>query len=1073
MIRTPDQRVRVFVSSTLQELAAERVAARDAIAQLRLTPVMFELGARPHPPQDLYRSYLEQSDVFVGIYWQSYGWVAPGSNVSGIEDEYQLAGERPRLIYVKEPAVEREPDLDRLLDLVRRDGKVSYKSFDTAKTLAGLLVDDLSLLMSERFQTRDETGRLSGGTLTFLFADMEHSTQLLEQLGEQYSTLLGTYLGLIEGAATRRGGRVESRAGDGVFCVFADAVAAVEAAVEMQRSLVGRTWPGGVEVRVRIGIHTGSARELPEGYVGIDVHRAARVGEAAQGGQIILSSATAALTDDHVSRQGWSLRALGDFDLRGLSLAEKLFRLSVPGIGASVAPPRARKIDASRAPTAMTSLVGRRRDLQELAVVLDQREARLVTLTGTGGIGKTRLAMEVVQSVGGRFRDGVGWVELDAVSDPGLVPDTIAAALGLFDGGRQSVVDTVAEYLSDKEMLIVLDNFEQVIEAGPIVTTLLDRAPGVTVLVTSRAPLRVRGEQEVPVGVLAYPGTGAFGDERSYPAVELFIERAKAANPNLVVDSDRLESISALTAQLDGLPLAIELAAARTRYFDPQTLASGISSLLDLLSRGAQDMPERHRTMRATISWSERLLGETTRRLFRRLAVFRADPTLESVLAVTNWDGAIGPDPLSDLERLADVGLIKLESTHDRPAPQVSMLHVVREYALAELEARGELESTERSHAAHFLQMVEEAAPYLWKPQRGTWLAHLERNQADIATAFTAMAAAGDLSGAWRLAAALGPFIFLRGPYSQALRLLAEAGITADAELPEGVSELTAGVALQSAGAATFLTGDFAAALAPLRRSVELLTSSGDLRELARTRAYLGLAGISTGDPSTMVDLATARISGDELGDLPAFAIASAFSGEVAAALGDFEGAWEFLKVSEARCREADDRWLLGLTLIVSGSLAIVTGDVDRALEITEEAYAILATEQPGVAGWPLVGLAFCRMVRDEFDVAEKYFDQSIAVGRRVGDKTIVLSGLIGLAGVAAAMRDVERAGRLIGASDAIRAALGYQLWSATAKMYEKVQTLIADSGDPDTLERARAAGGRLSYEEALALASS
>jgi ATP/maltotriose-dependent transcriptional regulator MalT len=335
------------------------------------------------------------------------------------------------------------------------------------------------------------------------------------------------------------------------------------------------------------------------------------------------------------------------------------------------------------------------------------------------------------------------------------------------------------------------------------------------------------------------------------------------------------------------------------------------------------------------------------------------------------------------------------------------------------------------------------------------------------------MAAGGDARGVWRLAAAIGPFIFLRGPYGQALRLMAEAGISSTVEVPEGVSEFTAGVALQSAGAVTFLTGDFVAAVPILRRSVELLISSGDQRELARSRAYLGLAGISTGDPSAMVELATARISGEELGDLPAFAIASAFSGEVAAALGDFEGAREFLKISEARCREADDRWLLGFNLIVSGSLAIVTDDIDHAIEITEEAYAVLATEQPGVSGWPLIGLAYCHMVRDELDVSQKYFDQSIVVGRRVGDKTIVLAGLMGLAGVAAAEGDPNRAARLLGASDAIREALGYQLWSATARMYDTVLGLVADSGDAEVIERERSAGGRLTYAEALSLGSS
>jgi predicted ATPase/class 3 adenylate cyclase len=1070
MIHTPDQRVRVFVSSTLQELAAERMAAREAISQLRLTPVMFEIGARPHPPQDLYRSYLEQSDVFLGIYWQSYGWVAPGASVSGIEDEYELAGDRPRLIYVREPAPGRDPQLELLLDRIRSDGRASYKRFDTAESLATLLLDDVALLMSERFQGSGGDGRSSLGTLTFLFADIERSTRLIEQLGEEYDELVHTYHGLVEAAVTGRVGRVESRAGDGAFCVFSDAVAAVEAAVDVQRSLSGRRWSSGVEVMARIGIHTGSARELPEGYVGIDVHRAARVGEAAQGGQIILSSTTAALVGDHAQRCGWKLATVGDFDLRGLSHPERLSQLFVPDVDTLSTPLRARRLGSSAVPTSMTSLVGREVELSEVERLLNSPEIRLVTLTGPGGIGKTRMAMAVARSVTDRFADGVGWVALDGVTEPERVPAAIAASLGLIDSGSQPVVDTVAEYLTDKDMLIVLDNFEHVLAAAAVVRGLLERAPGTKVLVTSRSPLRLRGEHELPVGVLAYPAEDAIGDETSYPAVELFIDRAKAANPHLVIDSKRIESIAALTAQLDGLPLAIELAAARTRYLDPQALATRITSLLDLLSRGAQDMPERHRTMRETIKWSARLLSDDARRLFRRLAVFRSNPTFESVVAVANWDGAIGGDPLAALEGLADVGLIGIESTHGRPEPAVSMLRVVREYASEELVAKGELEQMKHAHAAHFLGVVEEAAPYLWTPQRGSWIAHLERQQRDIAEAFVFLAAGADPSGAWRMAAAIGPF--LRGPSGRAaLPLIEAAGITGTAVIPPGVSELTAGIALQSTGAAILATGDYGACLPPLQRSVELLTASGAQRDLARTRAYLGLAGISIGDPSAMTNLAAARISGDELADLPAFAIASAYSGEVAAALGDFDGAREFVRRAEERCRAVDDRWLLGLTLTVSGNLAMVSDRIDEAIVIAEEAYALMAVEQPVVSGWPLIGLAYCHMIRDEWDLAHKYFEQSVELGRRVGNKSIVLSGLIGLGGVTAAEGDAERGVRIVGAADTIRAALGFQHWSVGVRMIDKVEELIAESGDPAQIEAARRAGNRLSYEEVLALA--
>jgi class 3 adenylate cyclase len=423
---------------------------------------MFELGARPHPPQDLYRSYLEQSDVFVGVYWQSYGWVAPGPPSPGIEDEYDLAGDRPRLIYVKEPAPEREPGTRPSPRPNPTGWQGVVQAFDTAETLVTLLLDDLALLVSERFQAWDDSERLSSGTLTFLFADMERSTRLLEELGEEYSELVRTYHAVGRGGGPAVGD--VSRVGQATVSSVSSPMPFPRWRLRSRCSDRSPTDVAGWgRCQARIGIHTGSARELPEGYVGIDVHRAARVGEAAQGGQIIVSSTTAALIGDHVQRKGWSLRTLGDFDLRGLTRSERLSQVVVPGIDTPAQPLRARRVGASRVPTPMTSLVGRERDLHELEALLTRPDVRLVTLTGAGGIGKTRLAMEVVQSITGRFADGVGWVALDAVSEPELVPDAIAAALGLIDSGRQSVVDTVSEYLSDKQLLIVLDNFEQVL----------------------------------------------------------------------------------------------------------------------------------------------------------------------------------------------------------------------------------------------------------------------------------------------------------------------------------------------------------------------------------------------------------------------------------------------------------------------------------------------------------------------------------------------------------------------------------------------------------------------------------
>lgn len=318
VIRTPDQRLRVFVSSTLQELIEERVGAREAITALRLSPVMFEMGARPHPPRDLYRAYLEQSDIFIGIYWQLYGWTAPDMEISGLEDEYRLSGDKPKLIYIKSAAPEREPRLKELLDRVQSDG-VSYKPFSTAAELRGLIQDDLAMLLTERFdQGRAprasavaSPSELPTGAVTFLFSDIEGSTQLASALRSDYSDLLQAQRGILRDAYGKHRGREIRAEGDSFFAVFASPKDALAAAVEGQRGLSAHHWPESAPVRVRMGLHTGEASATGAGYEGIEVNRAARIAAAAHGGQVLMSGCTWALLKDD-RPIGVELRDLGE-----------------------------------------------------------------------------------------------------------------------------------------------------------------------------------------------------------------------------------------------------------------------------------------------------------------------------------------------------------------------------------------------------------------------------------------------------------------------------------------------------------------------------------------------------------------------------------------------------------------------------------------------------------------------------------------------------------------------------------------------------------------------------------------
>ena len=720
--------------------------------------------------------------------------------------------------------------------------------------------------------------------------------------------------------------------------------------------------------------------------------------------------------------------------------------------------------------------MGREGELSELEALLLRPDVRLLSLTGPGGTGKSRLALELVSRVASRFTDGVGFASLGEIRDADEFPGKLARDLGLQDSGRQPLAETIRDYLTDKSMLLLIDNFEHVLAAAPLVAELLSTAPELTVLATSRGPLRLTVEHEYPISPLPHPQGLAsdFGSELAYPAVELFVARAREANSRLTLNSAQIEAVAEISRALDGLPLAIELAAARTRYLDPRTLVGHMGTTLDVLSRGARDLPGRQQTMRATIAWSEDLLEERGRRLLRRMAVLSGESTLDSIEAVTNWEGDLGMGLLDEIESLVDLGLVRLSTPDQWLEPRFSMLRTVREYAAERLEESGEGDRARAAHARHFLDLAEEAEPYLWTPERHPWLDHLAAKLENLRQAFAWFVEHEELASLWRLTAALGPYLTIRGPQGEALRLLSALGVDAESTAPVGVSAETAGAVMREMGILHTLTGDFMAARPYLQRAVALLEEAGDPVGRARALGYLGVAGISVGDGSALAELTLGCELGRELGDVYSTAVASTFMAEVSAAMGDIESARGYVLGANEMCRDAGDRWLQGLTLIQRGNLAIVADYMEEAITASAECHRLLAEEGSSLAGWPKVGLGYCHLRLDEPDVAAKHFDEGIQLGRRAGDKTIVLAGLIGLAGVAAAQGDATRAGSLLGAADVIREALGYQMWSATLGMYQHVNDLFATVA-PTEAERARLcdAGRALSYDEAIVLAGS
>jgi predicted ATPase len=522
-----------------------------------------------------------------------------------------------------------------------------------------------------------------------------------------------------------------------------------------------------------MGLHTGEGTLGGDDYVGIDVHRAARIADAAHGGQVILSDATRGLVQ-HALPAGASLRDLGTHRLRGIEDPERLHELVVEGLPSDFPVPRTLDARPNNLPLQLTSFVGREGEIAEVARLLGR--TRLLTLTGPGGSGKTRLALQVAADLLPEYPDGACFVDLSPVTDPTLVPAAVAKALGVPEVAERPILDEVKEHLRHRELLQVVDNFEQVAEAGLVIEELLTAAPRLRAMVTSRVVLALRGEQEYAVPPLQAPdperlptGLSALGEVE---AVRLFTERAVAANPRFALTEQNAPAVAELTARLDGLPLAIELAATRTKVLTPEQILSRLRGRLSVLASGSRSLPERQRTLRAAIAWSYDLLDPVERRLFARLAVFTGGWAFESAEAVCDPE-ELGLDALDGLTSLVDKSLIRRTEPPGRPA-RFSMLETIREFGLERLQAAGDLEPLRRRHAEHFLDLAMAAEPHLTGEDQREWLDRCDQEHANIRAALRWAIEAGEADRAQAAAGALWRFWQQRGHLDEGRRWLRE-----------------------------------------------------------------------------------------------------------------------------------------------------------------------------------------------------------------------------------------------------------------------------------------------------------
>jgi predicted ATPase/class 3 adenylate cyclase len=813
--------------------------------------------------------------------------------------------------------------------------------------------------------------QLPTGTVTFLFTDIEGSTRHAQALGDAWPAVLDRHGQLLGEAVAAEGGVVFGTEGDAVFAVFATAPRAVAAAVAAQRALAAEPWPADAgPIRVRMGLHSGEGTTSGDDYVGIDLHRVARIANAGHGGQVLVSASARMLTEASLP-DGVTLRDLGEFHLKDLSRPERVAMLVIDGLPDEFPPLRTLDAVPNNLPMQLTTFLGRKRELEEAATLLDG--ARLLTLTGPGGTGKTRLSLQLAADATERFRDGVYFVPLGPIGQPALVLPTIAQAMGIPDAGGEGLLDRLAEQLAGKRVLLVLDNFEQVLAAAQDVGELLMRLPDARVLATSRSPLRVYGEQEYPVPPLELPDSADAADPEAlshFASVALFVERAMSVRPDFAVDASNAPSIAEICVKLDGLPLAIELAAARVRVLTPQAILARLGDRLTILAGGASNLPERQQTLRGAIDWSYDLLEAGDRLMFARMAAFAGGADLIAVesVALADWPAEAGPQPdaLDAVTSLLDKSLLR-QVVSEEPEPRFQMLGTIRAYAIERLAEADPDGAVRRRHAEYYLRLAAGHASNVFGGQQREALDAFEREHDNLRAAMSFAIDAPDPSLAMKLLSACWRFWQMRGYLAEG-REKGERVIG----LPGGSPEDRL-LALDAIGGIAYWQGDLLAARDYYHREGELAEELHDERALAEAR-YNESFTFSL-DPS---EYAAARALGED--SLARFRQLGDRAGEGKALWGvvnsyifsdDKKPALPLVEEAIEISRELDDRFQLGWGLFTRGLILMQREEPEASFQSYREALEIFRQTED-VTGYALVldGIAALHWVQGRRDVA-------------------------------------------------------------------------------------------------------
>jgi predicted ATPase/class 3 adenylate cyclase len=893
-----------------------------------------------------------------------------------------------------------------------------------------------------------DPARATTRTVTFLFTDIEGSTRLELDLGTaRYAAVRERHRELLRAAFAAHGGEERSTEGDSFFVLFDSARSAIRAAIDGQRALAAEPWPDGVTVKVRMGVHSGEALLEFGDVAGYDVNRAARIAGTAWGGQIVVSDAVRALADG--AGEAFRLRGLGEHRLKDLLAPERLSQVVAPGLPEEFPPLRSLDTRPNNLPTQLTSFVGRHDELEEALRLL--RGTRLLTLTGPGGIGKTRLSLQIAAAAADDFPDGVWFVPLEPVRERELVAPTIARVIGVTDKANRPVLDGIAEALGSGRVLFVLDNFEQAIDAAPIIPEMLARSAGLRILVSSRTALRVSGEQEFPVPGLPTPPDPSRIPElerlnlpaelrtvrastlEGFESAQLFVARARSVRPGFELTDANAPAVARITARLHGMPLAIELAAARIKLLSPEQIVDRLEGHLALLTSGSRDLPERQQTLRGAIAWSYDLLDPGTRRLLNRLAVFVGGCELELADRVCGPASELGVDVLDGVGTLIDQSLLRVSEADD--AQRYLMFDAIREYASEMLTTSGECDDIEERRSRAFLDLAEEAAPQLRGADQRRWLDRLEREHDNLRATLMWATSRPEPDLAVRVAFALWRFWQQRGYLNEARTRLDEMRAQ-DWDLSPVLRARLA----EARGGVAYWQADQATAEACYTEALALWREIGDQPEIANAlynRAYADAAWIMGGQS------------------------------------GDASAAREMLREALQIYRDLGDVEGEGNILWAMGSFNFFANEMVEAESVYREALALhRAGNNRTMEAWSLHMLALALVSQKRPAEAKAAAGEALAFFKEAGDVAGITLVLDDLSGVAIFDDDLPRAGRMWGAARHLQEMTGADIAAFNETGFGSLGYPTARQVlSPEDLERYAAEGAAMSLDEAVAYA--